>query len=210
MLHEPSWSEHSQCQVYFSRNMNSSLPAPLTGSEERCSALKGPAAAGLDQKFWCKQNLHRLYLWFFSAICYSVAWFSPRSCILFWLWSLDGQIPRANSKCISCGLNRAFVFKLDSIPTLWCVHESVVPNMQELIKNLLPFLSSALKWAFRGVLARVPSPVLRGAFWPPAVGSHWKQLHCWSRFQHDRIDLVYLVDSTFKWKVRIRYKMSFQ
>lgn len=151
MLHEPCWSEHLQCQVYFSRNMNSSLPAPLTGSEERCSALKDPAAAGLDQKFWCKQNLHRLYLWFFSAIRYSVAWFSSRSCILFWLSSLDGKIPRANSKCISCGLNRAFIFKLDSIPTLWCMLESIVLNMQELIQNLLPLLSSALKWAFRGV-----------------------------------------------------------
>ena len=138
------------CSVRYTFPEIWTLPAPLTGSEERCSALKGPAAARLDQKFWCKQNLHRLYLWFFSAIRYSVAWFSPRSCILLWLWSLDGQIPRANSKCISCGLNRAFVFKLDSIPTLWCMLESIVLNMQELIQNLLRLLSSALKWETQG------------------------------------------------------------
>lgn len=126
--------------------MNSSLPAPLTGSEERCSA-----AAGLDQKFWCKGNLHGLYLWFVSAIHCSIACFAPRSCILVWLWSLDGQIPRANSKRISYCLNRVFVFRLDSILTLWCMLESIAPNMQELIQNLLPLLSSALKWAFRGV-----------------------------------------------------------
>lgn len=183
MLHEQCWSEHSQSQVHFSRNINSSLPAPLTGSEERCSALKGPAAAGLDQKFWCKQNWHRVHLWFFSVMHYSIAWFSPRSCIQVWLSSLDGHIPKLILKvfhvvwqcfCLQVGLHAY------SVMHAWVN----CPKYAWTYPKLAPSFN---KRAFRGVPLG-QSATSCPAFWPPAVGSHWKQLHCWSHLQHDRID----------------------
>lgn len=66
--------------------------------------------------------LHRFYLFCGShfSVQYTMALpcFSPRSCVLIWLWSRDWQIPIASSKCIWWCLNRVLISKLDSTDTL--------------------------------------------------------------------------------------------